>query len=461
MSPPGAGQTACPGGFGQDRGQGVPDARVGRRKQPVEGKGSASVRVPQCLVCWLHTVPVTCHWCHSSQLLSALCRVVEASTLQQERLQAIAEKRKRQTEIENKRRQLEDDRRQLQHLKSKALRERWLLEGAPASASEEEEAMKKQMQEDEVKTKELEEAIQRLEKELETLENSSSVASTKENLAEAAAKEEKAEAVPNAQKSPLGTVKADKRVSSSPMKAVEGSDMMKAAMYSVEITVEKDRVTGETKVLSSTTMLPQNHCLQGVKVYEDELKVVHAVSAEDGALQNGAHPLSSSEVDELLHKADEATLSEAAGRQTPAKAGKGGGGSAPGSQKPTPRREITGLQAKVPPGEGTEPSQEQPVTMIFMGYQNVEDENETKKVLGLEGTIKAELVVIEDAESKPEAAHKDHTPPNGTALEPAAAQPLGEEGAGGQKPGANATDAKEAEQEADAKKQRCKCCTVM
>ncbi|XP_063259415.1 paralemmin-1 isoform X2 [Prinia subflava] len=319
--------------------------------------------------------------------------VVEASTLQQERLQAIAEKRKRQTEIENKRRQLEDDRRQLQHLKSKALRERWLLEGAPASASEEEEAMKKQMQEDEVKTKELEETIQRLEKELEMLENSNSVASTKENLAEAAAKEEKAEAVPNAQKSPLGTV-----------------------------------------------------------------KVVHAVSAEDGALQNGAHPLSSSEVDELLHKADEATLSEAVGRQTPAKAGKG---SAPGSQKPTPLREITGLQAKVPPGEGTEASQEQPVTMIFMGYQNVEDENETKKVLGLEGTIKAELVVIEDAESKPEPAHKDHTPPNGTALEPAAAQPLGEEGAGGQKPGANATDAKEAEQETDVKKQRCKCCTVM
>ncbi|XP_065714246.1 paralemmin-1 isoform X1 [Patagioenas fasciata] len=393
--------------------------------------------------------------------------VVEASTLQQERLQAIAEKRKRQTEIENKRRQLEDDRRQLQHLKSKALRERWLLEGAPASASEEEEAMKKQMQEDEVKTKELEETIQRLEKELETLENGSSAGSTKENLVEVAApaKEQKAEPVPNAQKSPLGTVKAEK-VSSSPMKVVEGTDMMKAAMYSVEITVEKDRVTGETKVLSSTTLLPQNHCLQGVKVYEDELKVVHAVSVEDGALQNGAQPLSSSEVDELLHKADEATLSEATGREVPAKGGEGAG-SAPGSQKPTPRREITGLQAKpresaaVPPGEGTEPSREQPVTMIFMGYQNVEDEDETKKVLGLEGTIKAELVVIEDTESKPEPAQKDHAPPNGTALEPVAAQPLGEEGSGGQKPGANATDAKEAEQEMDAKKQRCKCCTVM
>uniref|UniRef100_A0A672U1K5 Paralemmin-1 n=1 Tax=Strigops habroptila TaxID=2489341 RepID=A0A672U1K5_STRHB len=344
---------------------------------------------------------------------------VEASTLQQERLQAIAEKRKRQTEIENKRRQLEDDRRQLQHLKSKALRERWLLEGAPASASEEDEAMKKQMQEDEVKTKELEETIQRLEKELETLENGSSAASTKENLAEVAAapaKEEKAEPVPNTQKAVLSSPSpAEKKVSSSPMKAVEGTDMMKA--------------------------------------------VVHAVSAEDGALQNGAHPLSSSEVDELLHKADEATLSEGAA----AKVGEEPG-SAAGSQKATPRREITGLQAKAresPVPEGTEPSREQPVTMIFMGYQNVEDEDETKKVLGLEGTIKAELVVIEDTESKPEPAHKDHAPPNGTALEPAAAQPLREESPGGQNPGANATDAKEAEQDTDVKKQRCKCCTVM
>ncbi|XP_072213546.1 paralemmin-1 isoform X1 [Excalfactoria chinensis] len=382
---------------------------------------------------------------------------VEANTLQQERLQAIAEKRKRQTEIENKRRQLEDDRRQLQHLKSKALRERWLLEGTPSSASEEDEAMKKQMQEDEVKTKELEESIQRLEKELESLENSSSATSTKENLAEVAAPaKEKAESIPSVQKSPLSAAVAEKKVSSSPMKAVQGTDMMKAAMYSVEITVEKDRVTGETKVLSSTTLLPQNHCVQGIKVYEDELKVVHAVSAEDGALQNGAQPLSSSEVDELLHKADEVTLGEATvSGEAPS--------SATSSQKATPRREITGLQAKPRENstEGTEPSREQPVTMIFMGYQNVEDENETKKVLGLEGTIKAELVVIEDAESKPEPASKDHAPPNGTALEPVAAPLQGDEVPGGQKPDTNAMEAKEAEPDMDAKKQRCKCCTVM
>ncbi|KAI1230542.1 hypothetical protein IHE44_0010004 [Lamprotornis superbus] len=263
---------------------------------------------------------------------------------------------------------------------------------------------------------------------------------------------------------------ADKRVSSSPMKAVEGSDMMKAGRCPLPWEECSFQAASPPLCTALGSLPPQPLPAVPLDAFPSPGQrtsviaitgfVVHAVSAEDGALQNGAHPLSSSEVDELLHKADEATLSEAGGRQTPAKAGKGGG-SAPGSQKPTPRREITGLQAKVPPGEGTEASQEQPVTMIFMGYQNVEDENETKKVLGLEGTIKAELVVIEDAESKPEPAHKDHTPPNGTALEPAAAQPLGEEGAGGQKPGANATDAKEAEQETDVKKQRCKCCTVM
>ena len=43
-------------------------------------------------------------------------------------------------------------------------------------------------------------------------------------------------------------------------------------MYSVEITVEKDKVTGETRVLSSTTVLPRERLPQGIKVYEDETK---------------------------------------------------------------------------------------------------------------------------------------------------------------------------------------------
>lgn len=45
-------------------------------------------------------------------------------------------------------------------------------------------------------------------------------------------------------------------------------------MYSVEITVERDRVTGETRVLSTNTTLPVDLSQQGVVVYEDERKGV-------------------------------------------------------------------------------------------------------------------------------------------------------------------------------------------
>uniref|UniRef100_A0A8C5RX88 Paralemmin-1 n=1 Tax=Laticauda laticaudata TaxID=8630 RepID=A0A8C5RX88_LATLA len=318
------------------------------------------------------------------------------------------------------------------------------------------------MEEDNLKAKELEENIQRLEKELEQLENGISASSTKENMAEETTrmvvKEEK---LPHTPKTSLGSAKADNKVFNSPIKVVEGkgSGLMKAAMYSVEITVEKDKLTGETKVLSSTTRLPKENSVQGVKVYEDELKVVHAVRTEDGAIENGVHQLSSSEVDELIHKADEVTLSEVS-----EKVAKEAQSNLP-SQKDTPRKEITGVQAKPMEspklgGNGPEPSKEQPVTMIFMGYQNVEDENETKKVLGLEGEqIKAELVVIEDAENKPAVGHTpEHAPPNGSAMEPL---PQKEENQVGAQPSANDTDPKGADQDLDMKKKRCKCCSVM
>ncbi|XP_012921404.1 paralemmin-1 isoform X1 [Heterocephalus glaber] len=391
--------------------------------------------------------------------------LVADTASQQERLQAIAERRKRQAEIENKRRQLEDDRRQLQHLKSKALRERWLLEGTPSSASEGDEDMRRQMQEDEQRARLLEGSISRLEKEIDLLENGEVAPATSKNAAvpsparapapSPAREEPKAEVVLNSQQTAAGTPK-EQRVSNTPVRTADGSTMMKAAMYSVEITVEKDKVTGETRVLSSTTLLPRDPHPQGIKVYEDETKVVHAV---DGTVENGIHPLSSSEVDELIHKADEVTLSEAE-----AGAGAGAAAETRGSAvavaveetvRNTPlRREITGVQAQ--PGEATsglasaQPSQEPPVTMIFMGYQNVEDESETKKVLGLQDTITAELVVIEDAAEPTEAA-----PPNGSAPEAPAAPSSREEDRA--RPEATTSDP----QDLDLKKQRCKCCSVM
>ncbi|XP_005406083.1 PREDICTED: paralemmin-1 isoform X4 [Chinchilla lanigera] len=330
---------------------------------------------------------------------------------QQERLQAIAERRKRQAEIENKRRQLEDDRRQLQHLKSKALRERWLLEGTPSSASEGDEDMRRQMQEDEQRARLLEESICRLEKEIgvlesgEVKENAAAPSPARAPAPSATREEPKAEVVLNSQPTAAGTPK-EQRVSNTPVRMADGSTMMKA--------------------------------------------VVHAV---DGTMENGIHPLSSSEVDELIHKADEVTLSEA-GSTAGAAAESRGAAAGEETVRTTPlRREITGVQAQ--PGEATSgpavpPGQEPPVTMIFMGYQNVEDEAETKKVLGLQDTITAELVVIEDAAEPKEAA-----PPNGSASEaPAAPSPREEDQAG---PEAATSDP----QDLDLKKQRCKCCSIM
>ncbi|KAM7376157.1 hypothetical protein PAMP_005902 [Pampus punctatissimus] len=188
----------------------------------------------------------------------------------------IKEKRKKQTEIENKRRQLDDDRRQLQHLKSKALRERWLLDGAPA-----EEETQKRLQEDEVKTKLLEQVILRLEQEIEELE------------------------------------------------------------------------TGE----------PANK----------------GVAKENGG-ENGVVQTSGQ----------------------------------------TPKREVTGIEAKLLGPSPDQASADNPVTLVFMGYKTVEEEQETHKALeGVDGNVKAEFVVIEDGDGKAggEAATDEQAPPNGSMAE--------------------------------------------
>ncbi|XP_041695757.1 paralemmin 1a isoform X2 [Coregonus clupeaformis] len=321
---------------------------------------------------------------------------------QQERLQAIAEKRKRQTEIENKKRQLEDDRRQLSHLKQKSLRERWLLDGA--AGSEQDEA-KKQLAEDEAKLKGMEENIIRMEQELEELETGVSATSTKESLTDAAMKEE--------------------------------------------------AKTADNKALAGT------------------VQVVHEVNGE-----NGVHQLSANEVDELIHKADESMMSDAttAGATSTAPVVPTDAELA-AEQQTTPQKEITGMEAKAggaspqPGGGEVEASAENPVTMVFMGYQSVEDEAETNKVLGLEGTVKAELVVIEDGEGKKvtvgptsatvtvtEGGTKEEQlpPPNGSAADPVKTPqekaPAGEKG---REPEGGATELNNKE------KQPCKCCTIM
>ena len=117
----------------------------------------------------------------------------------------------------------------------------------------------------------------------------------------------------------------------------------------------------------------------------------------------------------------------------------------------TPKREVTGIEAKLLGPSPDQASADNPVTLVFMGYKTVEEEQESRTALGMEGVdgnVKAEFVVIEDGEGKAggEAATAEQAPPNGSMAEKEKANGGGEEGE------------KEKEKE---KKQTCKCCTVM
>lgn len=182
----------------------------------------------------------------------------------------------------------------------------------------------------------------------------------------------------------------------------------------------------------------------------------------DGAVTNGVHQLSSSEVEELLHKADEVTMSEST--KTTPRLERGQAEKLEKVEKvekdvvpdAAPIKEITGVEAKpaAPQTEVGGASAENPVTMVFMGYQSVEDEDETKKVLGLESTtVKAEVVLIEDGDAKTAASDtkQEQAPPNGSPAEP----PKAEEAAGeSEQPEGGAAEVK-------SKGKPCKCCTIM
>ncbi|XP_035504633.2 paralemmin 1a isoform X4 [Scophthalmus maximus] len=157
-------------------------------------------------------------------------------------------------------------------------------------------------------------------------------------------------------------------------------------------TLTHTTVSPEVKVHKSPRMNKPRDATEEIK------RVVHEMNGEDGV-----HLLSSSEVDELIHKADEALMtsqtdttvtsfptSEFQEEAEP---------ELPQPQPPQVSLEITGLEAKPHAGpSAAEASAENPVTMVFMGYQSVEDEAETQKVLGLQGTVTATLVMIHDAE---------------------------------------------------------------
>ncbi|KAG9354065.1 hypothetical protein JZ751_012189 [Albula glossodonta] len=249
----------------------------------------------------------------------------------------------------------------------------------------------------------------------------------------------------------------------------------KAAMYAVEISVEKDKKTGGTKILSASAVSPEEVHQRGVKVYDDGRKVVYEVrSGGSTTLENGVHPWSSAEVDELMQRVGQSRSQGDSGRATVTPANSG----PPGTREQTVHKEaklemVRGSEGKENSSqprysyqdevtEVPEATSEKPVTMIFMGYHNVEDEEETKKLLGFDGTIKAEIVLIDEDDEKSlrEKTVTDISTMDGNAADLVSGRPLSDTTELSSE-GKDESSAKELPPAGIEKKKRCQCCTIM
>ncbi|NXW36627.1 PALM2 protein, partial [Phaetusa simplex] len=399
------------------------------------------------------------------------------------------EKRKRQTEIEGKRQQLEDQILQLQHFKSKALREKWLLQGIPAGSAEEEEARRRQSEEDELKVKKLEENIHSSESEEAQLEEergavsgatqwalqvlASFLKNLHTNLTVSCSLTPDAVNYIYSQIPELPTLYSR---TAEPVPGRDGASRV-AALCTMEINVEKDKQTGETKIVSASPIGPDEAHQRGFKVYDDGTKVVYEVHSGGTVVENGVHKLSSKDVDELMQKAGQSSVKGGYETVTVSERNAVADGNLSHMKEQMLFKEaklemvhkpskghavIPQPQDKPCGGEALEASADQPVTMIFMGYQNIDDEEETKKVLGYDETIKAELVLIDEDDEKSlrEKTVTDVSTMDGNAAELVSGRPLSDTTEPSSPEGKEESLPLEAAPGTQ-KKKRCQCCIVM
>ncbi|NXB69960.1 PALM2 protein, partial [Donacobius atricapilla] len=379
-------------------------------------------------------------------------------------------------------------------LQSKALREKWLLQGIPAGSAEEEEARRKQSEEDELKVKKLEENIHRLEQEIQKLESEESQISAKEQIILEKLKETE-KSFDNLQKahsmnltvscsltpdavnyiySQIPELPTLYSRTAEPVPGWDGSSRV-AALCTMEINVDKQ--TGETKIVSASPVGPDEAHQRGFKVYDDGSKVVYEVHSGGTVVENGIHKLSSKDVDELMQKAGQSSVKGGYETMTVSNKNVVADGNLSHTKeqmlfkeaklemvhKSSKGRAVNPQpQDKPCGGETPKASADQPVTMIFMGYQNIDDEEETKKVLGYDETIKAELVLIDEDDEKSlrEKTVTDVSTMDGNAAELVSGRPLSDTTEPSSPEGKEESLPLEAAPGTQ-KKKRCQCCIVM
>ncbi|OCT82827.1 palmdelphin-like [Xenopus laevis] len=247
---------------------------------------------------------------------------MEEAELLKERLQAITDKRKIQEDIAQRRIKIEEEKLKLHHLKKKALREKWLLDGLSTLSPEEQEDIVRQNQEDQQQIKHLESSTYRLEQEIDDLEKEEIQISTREVclLQRLKSVERTTEDIIKAVKAevreePVHDIYAgipDLPLSYKPSfvkrmesETQEDGEEPRKALFAMEIKVEKDMKSGKSTVLSTIPVPSSEFEDSGVKVYDDGRKSIYALKSEGRGIQNGVDTLAPVEVEDLLKKATE------------------------------------------------------------------------------------------------------------------------------------------------------------
>lgn len=242
----------------------------------------------------------------------------------------------------------------------------------------------------------------------------------------------------------------------------------------MEINVEKDKQTGETKIVSASPVGLDEAHQRGFKVYDDGSKVVYEVHSGGTVVENGVHKLSSKDVDELMQKAGQSSVKGGYETMTVSDKNVVADGNLSHMKEQMLFKEAKlEMVHKSSKGRAVNPqpqdkpctpeaSADQPVTMIFMGYQNIDDEEETKKVLGYDETIKAELVLIDEDDEKSlrEKTVTDVSTMDGNAAELVSGRPLSDTTEPSSPEGKEESLPLEAPPGTQ-KKKRCQCCIVM
>ncbi|XP_029385294.1 palmdelphin [Echeneis naucrates] len=298
---------------------------------------------------------------------------MEEADLLKERLQAITDKRRIQEDIAKKRRQIEEEKLKLQYIKKKALREQWLMDGLSQQSEQEQEAMRLQAQDEQQQSDQLQSNILRIEKEIEALETQELNISANEEVvlkrlkevertAEDIIKELNADFKADVMyhvSSPLPDISSfiPKPTAKTPPVFKPGSEELRKATFAMEISVEHDKRTGKSQVVSKTTITPETIQGRGLKVYDDGRKSVYALHPNGGEINNEAvGEMTPTEVEELLRQATDKDVPTEVQYHQPVYSAPYTGSSRPSTprtqnktQKQTPEQSPGPLQDAIPP----------------------------------------------------------------------------------------------------------------